>query len=243
MEMFILAPLSWQGRARALPMQSKRPCAARNRLAPGLCRSSQTASIASGASAIVTPYTFHLLSENNLNLIRAILCTTALLASAGFAHADPTATNDAKGNDGPERIAPRQQPAAGKNHVLSTNGWSEMTLNDNAVYLQMTDHGIKQLDKPREAHEKAEGFLDNVFAAMALSGVKQLFNHSIVLSLTDTRSALVRNGEVILVTCNGKEVFNSVKFNGEVQKYPQDGAEEFVRNVNRQRAKLPACRT
>ena len=178
-----------------------------------------------------------------MDLIRVILCTTALLAGTSFAHAASTTTNDARDKDGPERVAPRQQPASGKNHVLSTNGWSEMTLNDNTVYLQLTDYGMKQIGKPQDTHEKAEGFLDNVFAAMALSGVKQLLDHSIALSLTDTRSALVRNAEVVFVTCEGKEVFNSVKFNDQVQKYPQESAEDFVRNVNRQRAKLPACRS
>jgi hypothetical protein len=28
-----------------------------------------------------------------------------------------------------------------------------------------------------------------------------------------------------------------------VQTYPQDKADEFVKNVNRQREKFPACRT
>jgi uncharacterized pyridoxamine 5'-phosphate oxidase family protein len=52
-----------------------------------------------------------------------------------------------------------------------------------------------------------------------------------------------RRGEVLLVTCQGKEVFNKVKINDQVQIYPEDKAEEFVKNVNRQREKFPACRT
>jgi hypothetical protein len=56
-------------------------------------------------------------------------------------------------------------------------------------------------------------------------------------------SALVRRGEVVLVTCHGKEVFNKVKINDQVQTYPQDKAEEFVKDINRQREKFPACGT
>jgi hypothetical protein len=78
---------------------------------------------------------------------------------------------------------------------------------------------------------------------MQLSGVKQFLDHSLALSLADMRSARVRRGEVLLVTCQGKEVFNKVKINDQVQIYPQDKAEEFVKNVNRQREKFPACRT
>jgi len=186
-----------------------------------------------------------------MNTIRLILCTTALLASASTVHARPadeprrtsSITVDAKDGDGPERVGPRQQSAAAKSRLLSTNGWSEMLVKGDDVYLQLTDYGLKQVMEPQDAHDKDDSFLGNVLKAMALSGIKQLLNHSIGLALADTRSALVRDGEVILVTCQGKEVFNKVKVNDQVQKYPQDRAEDFVKNLNRQRAKLPACRT
>jgi hypothetical protein len=101
---------------------------------------------------------------------------------------------------------------------------------------------MKQIGEPQDAHDKEESFLGSVIKSMALSGVRQFLNHSIALSLTDMRTALVRNGEVILVTCQGKEIFNKVKINDQVQKYPQDKAEDFVKTINRQREKLPACR-
>lgn len=186
-----------------------------------------------------------------MNTIRVILCATAVLASTTLAYArssgetrqGSTISIDAPEGDGPERVAHRQQPAPGKPYLLSTSRRAEMILKDDAVYLQLTDYGMKQLGEPQDAHENDEGVLGNVLKAMALSGVKQLLNHSIALSLVDTRSALVRDGEVILVTCQGKEVFNKVKLNDEVQKYPQAKAEDFVNNINRLRAKLPACRT
>ena len=116
-------------------------------------------------------------------------------------------------------------------------------LKDDAVVMQLTDYGMKQVGEPQDAHDKDEGFFGNMVKAMALSGVKQFLDHSIALSLADMRSALVRRGEVVLVTCQGKEVFNKVKINDQVQTYPQDKAEEFVKNINRQREKFPACRT
>lgn len=186
-----------------------------------------------------------------MNMIRVILCATVVLASTTFAHARPsgetrqrsTISMDAKEGDGPEHVADRQQPASGKPYLLSTNRWSEMMLKDDAVYLQLTNYGMQQVGDPQDAHEKDESFLGNVFRAMALSGVKQLFNHSLALSLIDMRSALVRDGQVILVTCQGKKVFNKVKLNSHEQKYRQDKAEDFVKTINRMRDKLPACRT
>jgi len=185
-----------------------------------------------------------------MNMIRVVLCATAILASTTFAHArasgetrqSSTISIDAKEGDGPERITPRQQPASGKPYLQSTSRWTELMVKDDAVYLQLTDYGMKQVGEPQDAHEKDEGFLGNVLKAMALSGVKQVLNHGLALSFIDMRSALVRNGEVILVTCQGKEVFNKVKINDQVQKYPQDKAEDFVRNINQLREKFPACR-
>jgi hypothetical protein len=185
-----------------------------------------------------------------MNMIRVILCTTAVLASATCAHAgtpagnrhDSSITIDATDGDGPERVVPRQQPASGTPRLLSTNQWTEMMLKGDTVYLQLTDYGMKQVEEPQDAHDKDEGFLGSVLKAMALSGVKQFLNHGLALSLADTRSAQVRDGEVVFVTCQGKEVFNQVKINNEVQKYPQANAEDFVRNLNRLRATLPACR-
>lgn len=186
-----------------------------------------------------------------MNMIRVLLCATAVLASTTFAHAhaagetrqSSTISIDAKEGDGPERITPRQRPASDKPYLQSTSRWTELMVKDDAVYLQLTDYGMKQVGEPQDAHDKDEGFLGNILKSMALSGVKQFLNHSLALSLTDMRSALVRNGEVILVTCQGKEVFNKVKINDQVQKYPQDKAEDFVRNVNQLREKFPACRT
>lgn len=182
-----------------------------------------------------------------MNMIRVILCTTAVLAGTTFAPARAADTNhsssvtiDAK--DGPERVVPRQRPASGKPRLVSTNRWSEMMLKDETVYLQLTDYGMKQVMEPQDAHDKDEGFLGNVLKTMALSGVKQVLDHGLALSLVDTRSALVRDGEVVFVTCKGKEVFNQVKINDQVLKYPQASAEDFVNNVNRLRATLPACR-
>ncbi|MBW8896684.1 MAG: hypothetical protein JF619_00865 [Massilia sp.] len=186
-----------------------------------------------------------------MNMIRVILCTTAVLASTAYAHArspDETRqgssiTVDSKNGDGPERVGPRQQPASGKPRLLSTNLLSEMMLKDDTVYMQLTDYGMKHVMEPQDAHEKDEGFLGNMLKAMALSGVKHFLNHSIALSLIDTRSAQVRDGEIVFVTCQGKEVFNQVKINNQVQKYPQENAEDFVGHLNRLRAKLPACRS
>ena len=186
-----------------------------------------------------------------MNTIRVILCATAVLATTTFAHARPsgetrrdsTISIDAKEGDGPERIGPRQQPAPGKPSLQSTSRWTELMLKDDAVVMQLTDYGMKQVGEPQDAHDKDEGFFGNMLKTMALSGVKQFLDHSLALSLADMRSALVRRGEVVLVTCQGKEVFNKVKINDQVQTYPQDKAEEFVRNINRQREKFPACRT
>jgi hypothetical protein len=186
-----------------------------------------------------------------MNTIRVLLVSAFLLMSTTVADARPSdetrksssITVDAKDGDGPERVTARQQPASEVSHLLSTNRWSEMMLKDDAVYVQLTDYGLRQVGDPQDAHDKDEGFLGSVLKAMALSGVKKLLNHSLALSLADTRFALVRDGEVILVTCQGKEVFNKVKINDQVQKYPQEPAEEFVKNLNRARAKLPACRT
>jgi hypothetical protein len=185
-----------------------------------------------------------------MTTIRILVVGTFLLVSSTFVHAhssDETPkgssiTVDAKSGDGPERISSRQQPASGTRQLLSTNRWSEMMLKDDTVYLQLTDYGLKQVGGTRDAQDKDEGLLGNMLKTMALSGVRQLLDHSIGLSLVDTRSALARDGDVILVTCQGKEVFNKVKINDQVQKYPQEKAEEFVRNLNRARAKLPACR-
>jgi hypothetical protein len=186
-----------------------------------------------------------------MNTIRVILCATAVLATTTFAHArasDETRQSssisiDAKQGDGPERIGPRLQPAAGKPNLQSTSRWTELMLRDDAVYMQLTDYGMKQIGEPQDARDKDEGFFGNILKTMALSGVKQFLDHSLGLSLADMRTALVRRGEVILVTCQGKEVFNKVKINDQVQAYPQDKAEDFVKNVNRQREKFPACRT
>lgn len=185
-----------------------------------------------------------------MNTLRTLLATAFLLAGTASmpAHAaDATRkgasiTLEDKDGDGPERIEGRQKALAGTPYLLSTNRWSEMMLRDNAVTMQLTDYGLKQVGE-QDTGGKDEGLLGNMIKALALSGVRQLLNHSIALSLADTRSALVRDGEVILVTCKGKEVFNKVKINDQVQKYPRQDAEAFVRHLNRIRATLPACRT
>jgi hypothetical protein len=186
-----------------------------------------------------------------MTTIRVILCATAVLATTTFAHAGPagdtrqgsTISIDAKEGDGPERFGPRQRPAPGKPYLQSTSRWTELMLKDDAVTMQLTDYGMKEIGEPQDAHDKDEGFFGNMLKTMALSGVKKLLDHSLALSLADMRSALVRRGEVVLVTCQGKEVFNKVKINDQVQTYPQDKAEEFVKNINRQREKFPACPT
>ncbi|WP_371764617.1 hypothetical protein [Massilia sp.] len=186
-----------------------------------------------------------------MNTIRVILCASAVLAATTLAHAGPagetrrssTISIDAHEGDGPEHFGPRQRPAAGKPYVQSTSRWTELMLKDDAVVMQLTDYGMKQIGEPQGARDKDEGFLGNMLKTMALSGVRQLLDHSLALALADMRSALVRRGEVVLVTCQGKEVFNKVKINDQVQTYPQDKAEEFVKNINLQREQFPACRT
>lgn len=185
-----------------------------------------------------------------MSVFKIIVCAAALFTCTELAHAAQTGESR-KGTgfsvhsgegDGPERIGARQQVAPRSPYLLSTNRWTEMMLKDEAVYLQMTDYGIKQIQEPQERREKDEGFFGNVIKAMALSGVKQLLDHSLALSLSDIRSAQARDGEVVFLTCQGKEVFNKVKINGEVQKFPVDQAEKFADTVNRRRAALPACR-
>jgi hypothetical protein len=183
-----------------------------------------------------------------MNTIRVILCITAVLATTTFAHAGETRqastiSIDAKEGDGPERIGPRQRPVSGKPYLQSTSRWTELMLREDAVVMQLTDYGMKQVGEPQDAHDKDEGFFGNMIKTMALSGVRQFLDHSLALSLAEMRTALVRRGEVVLVTCQGKEVFNKVKINDQVQTYPQDQAEDFVKTINRQREKLPACRT
>lgn len=186
-----------------------------------------------------------------MSTIRNIACSIAILAASGAAFAGQTGDNrsgagvsvQASNGDGPERVGPRQQVGSRKLYLQSTNRWSEMMLKDDAVYLQLTDFGMQQVAKPQESRDKDEGVFGNMVRAMALSGVKQLLDHSLALPLSDMRSARVRDGEVVLVTCKGKEIFNNVKINDQVQKFPQDQAEIFVSNVNRVRDRLPACRT
>lgn len=185
----------------------------------------------------------------NMSMIRIVFCATALLACTGAAsaHAPGDARQSAptsievKEGDGPERVVARQRPAQRNPYLLSTNRWSEMMLKDDTVYLQLTDYGMKQIGETQDGDKKDEGFLGNIVKAMALSGVKQLLDHSLALSLTDLRTARVRGGEFVLVTCKGREVFNNVKINGQVQKFEPDQAEDFAKSVNRQRAKLAAC--
>lgn len=185
-----------------------------------------------------------------MSLIRSIACATALLActhlacasQAGEARQGSSVSFQAKDGDGPERVGPRQHAESNKPYLLATNRWTEMMLKDDAVYLQMSNYGMKQVAEPQDARKTDEGFFGNMVRSMALSGVKQLLDHSLALALTDMRKAIVRDGEVILVTCKGKEVFNKVKINDQVQKFPQDQAESFVGDVNRLRAGLPACR-
>jgi hypothetical protein len=184
-----------------------------------------------------------------MSLLRLIVCTTALLAATPLAYAGTqadarqgsTVSIPAKDGDGPERIGPRQQAVSGKPHLLSTNQWSEMMLKDDAVYMQLTNQGMKQVTEPKETGKRDEGFFGNMIASMALSGVRQLLDHSLALPLRDMRTALVRDGDVVLVTCKGKEVFAKVKINDQAQKFQVDQAEEFVGVVNRARARLPAC--
>lgn len=191
-----------------------------------------------------------------MNILRIIVCVSAILASTPLAHARapgddrPGAGVAVKANEGngPERVGPRQRAVPATPYLQSTNRWSEMMLKDDAVYLQMTDYGLKQIGEPQESRERQENrksddsMLGNLFKAMALSGVKQFLDHSLALSLTNMRAALVRDGAVVLVTCQGKEIFNNVKINDQVQKFPQDQAEDFVKHVNRVRRSLPACR-
>jgi len=184
-----------------------------------------------------------------MSILRVIVCTTALLAITPLADAGTSGETrqgsgvsiDVKSGDGPERIGPRQQIVSSKPHLLSTNQWSEMMLKDEAVYLQLTSYGMKQVAQPQDTGKSEDSFLGNMIKSMALSGVRQLLDHSLALPLADMRTALVRDGEVVLVTCQGKEVFNKVKFNDQVQKFPADQAEDFVGKVNRARGKLPAC--
>lgn len=185
-----------------------------------------------------------------MNILRVIVCAVLMSATSAHAHRAAQESNSApvpvqaNSGNGPERIAARQQAVASKPYLLSTNRWSELMLKDETVYLQLTDYGMKQVvqPEPKSARDSDEGILGNMIRALALSGVKELLDHSLALSLTDMRTAIVRDGEVVLVTCQGKQVFNKVKFNDQVQKFPQDQAEEFVNSVNRLRRRLPACR-
>lgn len=183
-----------------------------------------------------------------MKLFRIVLCASALLGSAAptlaFAQNEHShgVSIEAHESHGAERVRERRRPSLGQPHLLSTNRWSEMFLTNSAVYLQMTDDGIKEIGNDHDAETKDEGFLGHMVKAMALSGVKQLLDHSLELPLVDVRAASVRGGQVILVACDGKEVFDNVKVNGEVQTYPQDKAEDFVKMINRQRKSLPACK-
>ncbi len=184
-----------------------------------------------------------------MSFLRVIVCATALLATTPFTHAaagsdarkGSSVTIDAQSSDGPERIGSRQQIVSGRPYLLSTAQWTEMMLKDDAVYLQLSSYGMKQVAEPQDTGKSNEGFLDNMIKSMALSGVRQLLDHSLALPLTEMRTASVRDGSVVLVSCQGKEVFSNVKINGKEQKFPQDQAEDFVKKITRARAKLPAC--
>lgn len=186
-----------------------------------------------------------------MTMIRALLAMTILTMPLTVAHASPSdgarksplTTSDAGDRSDPERVTARQRPVTGKPHLVSTSHWTEMLLKDDSLYMQLTEFGLKQIGQAQESEDKDEGFFGNMVKAMALSGVKQLLNHSVALSLTDTKSAFVRNGQVVLVTCNGKEIFSKVNINGQVQRYAPVPAEEFAKAINQARTKLPACRT
>lgn len=98
----------------------------------------------------------------------------------------------------------KREPTVSPSAIVVPNQWPEMMLKGDTVYLQLTDDGMKQVAERQDAHDKDEGFLDSVLKAMALSGVKQFLDHSLALSLVGTRSAQVRDGEVVFVTCRGK---------------------------------------
>jgi hypothetical protein len=116
-----------------------------------------------------------------------------------------------------------------------------MLLNDGSVLLQFTDHGIKTMGDQSQDKGGDVGLFEGIVRNVALSAVKNLFDHSIVLPLRDVSAATVRNGEVIVTTCSGREVFSQVKVNDAVQRYPQDGAEAFVKNLMLARRKQPPC--
>lgn len=182
-------------------------------------------------------------------MIRALLAMTILTVNVSVVHASPSdgarkspsITSDAGDRSDPERVTARQRPVTGKPHLVSTSHWTEMMLKNDSVYMQLTDFGLKQIEQAQESDDKDEGLFGNIVKAMALSGVKQLLNHSVALSLSDTRSAFVRDGQVVLVTCNGKEIFSKVNINGQVQRYPHEPAEEFATKINQARTKLSSC--
>lgn len=189
---------------------------------------------------------------------RVLACTVATLTMAMPACAgamgsaqEPSATPNRvsvtgqdrdTAQDGPEKIGPRQDPSLASHRLLSTNRWSEMVVKDGAVFLQATDYGLKKVVEPQKAKNSNASIFEELLSSMTLTAFKSILDHSIGLPLTDTKSASVRDGEVIVLTCSGKEVFGKVTINDTVQKYPQDQAERFVKDIMQIRAKLPACK-
>lgn len=168
-----------------------------------------------------------------------LLLLPLLAAPAGVAQAQQHATriSVSHGEDeGSGRIGRRWDPRDARSAITTRDGTVMMLLTRDAVALQLTDRGLRDVarEMDRDAR-KEEGFLAEVVAAAVRGSVHTMLKRSVEYPVSELRDVSYRGGRLVFTSEDGERVFGSVTVNDAdvMESFSEADARAFAREFRR----------
>lgn len=174
-----------------------------------------------------------------MKTVAALLLLPLLAVPAGAAQAQEQATRVSVSHgsdDSPGRIGRRWDPRDARSAITTRDGMVMMLLTRDAVALQLTDRGLR--DVRREMHEEAReegGFLAEVIAAAVRGSVGTMLKRSVEYPVSELRDVSYRGGRLVFTGVDGERVFEKVTVNDAdvMESFSEAEARAFVREFRR----------
>ena len=133
--------------------------------------------------------------------------------------------------DSVAKVVRREYPQRGRS-ITTRSGDVALLLTESAVVIQMTDRGLREIE--RDVPSREEGTLARMASAMVRAGVIELLDRGISYPLARLERAKAEGGTIYLIDRDGGFVFDSVSVNKTkpMHDFSPGEAHAFARKIN-----------
>jgi hypothetical protein len=137
------------------------------------------------------------------------LCLVAFLACSAFAGVSINVGSD----DDSARIGPRRNVSAARTSLTSRDGSTAILLTNDLLVVQLTDKALARIDSERSSEDHDRGLVEQIFAAMVVSGVRLMLGKAIEYPIAEIRSVEYRNNQLLITNNAGEPIFRELEIN------------------------------